>query len=113
MPLVLGLLPYFRRCGVLAANLSVVCGIAAFFVIESFSWIPHLAKLESFSWIATVPCLKDISAAPLSYSLFFPVVTSLVIFWLFSWGPERQSKIGGTLEDLGQDKKNSVSEESL
>lgn len=64
VPLIFGLLPAFKRCGVVIANLSVILGIAAFFVCEYL-------------------------AAPLSASLFWPVVTSVVIYCAGVFGKEK------------------------
>ncbi|MDO4574153.1 MAG: Na+:solute symporter [Planctomycetia bacterium] len=59
VPLVLGLLPQFDRCGPTAAISSVLVGIAAFFCME-------------------------FTHAPLSYSLFWPVISSLIVFFTFA-----------------------------
>ena len=64
VPLIFGLLPAFKRCGVVIANLSVILGIAAFFICEYL-------------------------AAPLSASLFWPVVTSVVVYCAGVFGKEK------------------------
>lgn len=65
VPLVFGLLPCFNRCRSRAAISSVLLGIAVFFALE-FGY-PLWAG----------------NAAPLSASLFYPVVTSVVVFCAF------------------------------
>lgn len=67
VPLVFGLLPFFSRCRSTAAMLSVILGILSFFVVE-FGF-PY--------------CFTPGTAAPLSASLFYPVVVSVVIFCAF------------------------------
>lgn len=73
VPLIFGLLPCFNRCRSLAASLSVILGIVAFFVVEfgyPFLFTPG-------------------ASAPLSSSLFYPVATSIVVYCAFLLGPKK------------------------
>lgn len=76
VPLIFGLLPFFNRYGKLAANISTILGIAVFFFLE----------------FGHVRCFG--TPAPLSASLFYPVVTSIVVYCLLPFGkaPEAETE---------------------
>lgn len=78
VPLIFGLLPFFDRCRSLAASLSVILGILAFFIVE-FGY-PF--------------CFTPGHAAPLSASLFYPVVVSIVIYCAFLLLPKGRGEAG-------------------
>lgn len=75
VPLILGLLPAFDRCRTAAANCSVLVGIAVFLCLE-FGIYPVWGEAEGIWTLAQ-------TSASMGALLFWPVISSLVVFFAF------------------------------
>jgi len=75
VPLILGLLPAFDRCRTMAANFSVLAGIAVFLCLE-FGIYPAWNEPDG-GWILAM------KSATMGALLFYPVITSLAVFCAF------------------------------